>query len=391
MYIDDTGKVTISSLQSLEPTKDNKDPFNLGEKLSMVLGYASCHETSITYTVKLYNVKKIQYSNGALTKFNYRSSNSFLSSKYDSDINNLLFNRLMLNSEAICDWLPTTGFNSASIDIDSYNYRASQTYTQPKKIPLFKNDDYNIYIYFRASFGQKGRRTSYIKEEIFLNIETEKQFHPKELYKIKAIIERLFSIILCQPFVSTITELQTTSGCIYRDLNKKTEISSGQGFPIDFETFQQNSQSIFKYWFEKQERFELFIKNFFSVYGQDGVLVENKFLTYISILENYHKNNIKNNATLKQKLLFVIENSCFKEAIVDIEKYSEKLKITRNYHAHLEETHEEKALNVEAIDQSNMLLEIIIREIMLKELELINAANPHGIVELSTKINKILE
>lgn len=324
MYVDKVGKVTISSLQPLELAKEIKDPYQEWEKISMVLGYASCNETSKTYSVKLYEVHKIHHSIGSLTKFKYRSSNSFLSSKYDSDIGNLLFNTLMLNSNRISSWLPATGFKYDYKD-SSVNYSVNQIYSQPKEIHLFKNDEYNIYFYFRASSGHKEKRASYIKEQVFLNVETQEQLHPKELYKLKAIIERLFSIIFFEPIGSTITEIRNASGNTYRDLNKIKELLGSQSVPVDFEIFLQNSQNIFKYWFQNQERFELFIKNFFSVYGQNGVLAENRFLTYISILENYHKNNVQRTATLKERLSFILENSCLKDTIVDIDKYSEKV------------------------------------------------------------------
>ena len=120
------------------------------------------------------------------------------------------------------------------------------------------------------------------------------------------------------------------------------------------------------------------------------MLVENKFLTYISVLENYHKNNIKKKALLKSRLLYVLENSSINEKISNIDKYAEKLKVTRNYHAHLEEKHENKALNIDGIMKSNQLLEVVIHEIFLQEIGIEEFKIPNWLEELTLKINEYL-
>lgn len=387
MHIDENGIVTISSLQSLEQEERQRT----WEKIEHVFGYVNCHETSKNYSVKLYDVFKIHQSNGALTKYKYQSSNSYISPKFDDEISNLSFNSIMLNSSIISQWVKTTGFNLVHNDSEDDSFKVNQLYTQPKQINLFKDESYEIYFFFRASAGYPVRRSSFIKEEVFINVETKKQFNLKELYTLKAVIERLFNILLFTPFYSAVAEFKTTSGVNYKELSRPKELLKNLSNQVSFESFCASSQEIFTSWFDKQDEFELFIKNFFSVYGQKGVLVENKFLTYVSVLENFHKNNIKKEATLKDRLSHILNQSSISNKINNIDKYAEKLKVTRNYHSHLEEKHEKKALDVNGIIKSNGLLEIIIREIMLNELNAADVQKPNLTDQLFSDINEIIK
>lgn len=390
LHIDDIGNVTISSLQSLTNNEEKEILDREWNKIGVLFGYINCHNTSKNYSVKLYEVFQIHQSNGALTKFKYSSSNSFISPTFDNEISCLTYNSIMLNSNIISQWIPISGFNFDFNSDEDNTFKVSQLYEQPKQIELFQNDNYSIYIFFRATWGQPVRRNSSIKEEVFFNIETTDSLTIKELYKIKAIIERLLNIILFMPFHSTAVEFKTTTGTNYIALTKSKKLSTGQNNLLEFEVFRNNSQEIFNKWFEKQDKLDLFIKNFFSVYGQKGVLIENKFLTYISVLENYHKNNIKKEATLKDRLSSIFQNSSINTKISNIEKYAEKLKITRNYHAHLEEKHENKALNINGIIKANRLLEVIIHEIFLQEVSITEFKIQNWLEELTLDINESL-
>lgn len=389
LYIDDKGIVTISSLQPL--IKDRRVTNEGWNKIKIVFGYINSHDTSKSYSVKLYNVFQIHQSDGGLTKCKYQSSNSLISKAFDEEIGDISYNSIMLNSNIVSQWIPISGFKWDPSGYEDKIFKVNQLYEQPSKIELFKNDDYNIYLFFRASAGYPVRRNSYIKEEVFLIIETSNSFNFKQLYKLKATIERLLNILLFAPFYSTKVEFGSSTGTNYIDLGKSKELSTGQSNPLEFEIFNEYSQEIFKKWFEKQKSFELLIKNFFSVFGQKGVLIENKFLTYTSVLENYHKNNVKKTANLKDRLLYILKNSSFHDMVGDIDKYAEKLKVTRNYHAHLEEKHEKKSLDSKGIIYSNRILEIIIHEIMLQELGVSEFKIPHSTNKLINEINNILE
>jgi hypothetical protein len=388
LYIDDKGTATISSLQHLnENIRTTTRKFEI---FDIVFGYINCHKTSKTFSIKLYETSQILRSSGALTKCKYQSLNAFISPKFDSEINLSEYNSVMLNSRIITEWIPTTGFKPNSDDISQDKFVVNQIYESPKPIDLFQNDNFNIYIFFRAFTGSPSQRESYITEEIYVNIETSNSNTIKKLYKIKSTIERLLSIILFTPINSKKTEFRSTSGDHYRALNINEGYNKGNINLLDFDSFLQSSQDIFTKWFEKQNNLELFIKNFFSVFRQKGVMIENKFLTYISVLENYHAKNINRDNYLKKRLIDLIENSCLNENITNVNKYAEKLKITRNYYAHLEERHEENSLSLDEIIIANQIIEVIIHEILLKEVGINNYTKPSWIKELTDKINQSL-
>jgi hypothetical protein len=386
LFIDKNGIATITSLESLEI---NEDMFNrVWNNFHLVLGYINCNEKSKTYSIKLYDVNKSHQSRGRLTKFKYTCKDPLISQSYDEQINSNFYNSLMLNSVIINNWIPISGFENKS-NIENNSFEVNQSYIQPEIIELFNNKDYNIYLFFRASAGYKNRRQSFINENVFINIETIEHFEIKELPKIKSTIERLFNLLLFKPFYFENTEIRTTNKKDYKVVKKQNQLNPSLNNEIEFEIFKNQSQNIILKWFEKQDKLGLAVLNFFSVFGQKGVLIENKFLTYISILENYHKNHVKKKQDLKWRIKYLLENSSIKNILNDIEKFSEILKTTRNYHAHLEEKHKEKSLNTEEIYKANNLLEFIIREILLREIGIIeNSETPSEIIEFINILNE---
>jgi hypothetical protein len=75
---------------------------------------------------------------------------------------------------------------------------------------------------------------------------------------------------------------------------------------------------------------------------------------------------------LKSRLTSLIKKSCLNDKINDINDFAEKLKITRNYHAHLEEKHKQKSFKNYQIIKANDLLEFMILEILHFEIGISN-------------------
>tara|TARA_R110002072_G_scaffold280482_1_gene442852 strand:- start:893 stop:2125 length:1233 start_codon:yes stop_codon:yes gene_type:complete len=380
LFIDENGIATITSLESLDINENVNNKWN---NLDLVLGYINCNEKSKTYSIKLHNIYKTHQSLGALTKFKYKSNNTIITPFYDREIESINYSIVMLNADILDNWIPISGFDFKS-DIENKSYEVSQYYKQPKIIELFNSKDYEIYLFFRAKSGFKKRRESFINESVFINIKASKHFEIKELPKIKSTIERLFNLLLFEPFYFENTEIRSTNKKDYKVIKKQNKLNSSLNKKIEFEIFRNQSQNIFSKWFEKQDKLELAILNFFSVFGQKGVLIENKFLTYISILENYHKNNVRKKGVLKWRLKNLLEKSSINNIFDDVEKFAEKLKITRNYHAHLEEEHKEKSLKTDEIYKANNLLEFVIREILLREIGIIENS------EISSEIKEFI-
>ena len=400
LFINNRGVATISSLQPLL-RKEEKATDRDWSKMDVVLGFINSHDDSKTYSIKLYDTQKNLQSIGALNKYKYISHNVFVADIYDNNICEESYNSIMLNSNLINNWISKTGFKADKNF--SEKFIVNQLYEQPEQIELFENNDFHIYVYFRANYGYPLRRKSYIQEEVFINIETTNNYAIKELVRMGNTIERLFNILLFIPFHSDNIEYKSVSKKTYKLLTKPKELNKHIKNEIDFELFQEKSQEIFHYWFEKQTKLELIIKNFFSVYGQKGVLVENRFLTYVSIIENYHRKNISIEDTktvlnkyfetvklrkynkietpnLQQRLIYIFDKSSVTSNIDDLKRYTEILKDTRDFHTHLLDNKEEKSLAWQDINKANQLFEVIIREILLKEI---------GITDFNQNINHL--
>ena len=106
--------------------------------------------------MKLYEVFQIHKSFGTLTKFKYQSSNSFISPKFDNEISHPSCNKIMLNSNIISQWVPTSGFNFNKNEYNTFSF--NQVYKKPKQIELFINDNHSICISFSVSLDWPVRR-----------------------------------------------------------------------------------------------------------------------------------------------------------------------------------------------------------------------------------------
>ena len=410
LFIDNEGVATISSLQDILNEKNKTIDGNFS-----VLGIINSNNESKTFSIKLFDTyKKLQsFSFAGLDKHKYISHNVLIAEGYDRKICEKSYNSVMLNSGLLDNWIPKTGFKRQFEP--SERFTANQLYEQPEKIVLFNNDQYHIYVFFRAEAGYPIRRKSFIEEEVFVNIKTSTNYNIDELKKIGKSVEHLFNIILFVPFYSDQIEYRSVSNYVYKSLTKPKELNLHIINEFKFETFLEKSQQIFENWFEKQDKLELIIKNFFSVYGQNGILVENRFLTYISIIENYHRNNVsiektekvlkkyfstvkfrkykkEVSATLKQRLIFMFDSMGIASIIDDLNKFAEILVDTRNFHTHLLDTKEEKSLTFKEINRVNELLEVVIREFLLKEIGIddfnIESYNLPKIETANLKFNK---
>lgn len=388
LHIDDNGISTISSLQSL--CIENGDTIsNRFPKFDVVYGLINKNENSETFSVKLYETRQNHQGIGYLNKFKYVSQNSFISKGGDDKINVEKYNCLLLNSVQIDQWINITGFK---VDTNlNDKFEVNQVYKIPDPIIFFKNSDFKIYVHFRSSSTSTSflNRKSIVKEDIFINIETTKRYNIKEIVKIKNEIEWLFNLLLYQSFRFENIEIKSISQTEYKLISKPKELINQLKRGVEFDLVQQNSHEIFNKWFTKKPILELYLINFFSVYSQKGVLVENRFLTYVSIIESYQRENFQNDDNksilkkykipdkdinkhkdliLHHRLLIVFNKSSMFSSKEGLKKLTEKIKDTRNFHIHLNGSKKEKSLKWEEIIKVNNLLEILIIEVFLREI-----------------------
>lgn len=389
LFIDENGISTISSLQSL--CIKNDDPFtNRFPKFNVVYGWINKNESSETFSIKLYDARQNHQGISYLNKFKYVSHNSYISKGGDDKINVEKYNCLLLNSVYIDKWVNKTGFENDLCQKEKNEI--SQVYKLPDPIELYKNDEFKISLQFRISSTPTSlsNRKSLLKEELFVKVEFNKRFNIKGIVKFKNEIEWLFNLLNYQKFYFENVEIITVSKRNYISISKPKELVNQLKRGVNFDLVLPNSQKIFNLWFSKKLKFELYLKNFFSVYGQRGVMVENRFLTYVSIIESYHKKNLTlletlpvlkrykmketynhyKEPSLHQSLIYMFHKSSIFSNKKGLKKYTERIRDTRDFHIHILNSKEENSMNFEGINSSNELLENIILELFLKEIDI---------------------
>ena len=392
LYINNDGAIQLMTLKPIVYSKSEIYKCSR-EKIDILYGYIKHFEDSTSYSIKIYDLWNNSGSSSLgfhfLESFGYFSKQGFIREKIDGNIEDEDYKELMLSSSKLREWIEETGLDFKGSSSDEYEITSH--YKQPKEINLYQNSSKRIYIFFRANHSFSAERHQTIKEEPFINIEFSKKQNLKELFKIRQSLNRLLSVILDIPFYSSEVDAHTNSKKSYRYLNRDNKTISRLSIPTDYKVFIINSTAIFKNWEAKQEKLDLFIKNFFSVYGQKGVLPEIKFITYCSVIENYHKNSIKKKSDFIDRIKYMIGKSFLSSQIDDIEKLSEKIKTTRNYHVHLEEKHKDKSFESLVLFDVNLILEFLIREILLKEIGLVEAIPiDHPQKKALNKINKLI-
>lgn len=392
LFINDIGEAQLMTLNPIIEV-DDKIYRASKEKVEVLFGYITSFEKIDNFSIKIYDLwnNKGNSSLGYhfLDSFGYYSKHVFIRRRIDEYVYDEEYSDLMVSSSKFREWIKVTGMEIKHGRTE--DYEVINHYKQPKEILLYENEVKKICIFFRANHSYSIDRHQIIKEEPFVNIELNKSADIKSMFKLKQSINRLFSIILDIPFYSSEVDCRTNSKIDYKYLNKDNKSIHRLGIPYEYEEFIKSSDLVFENWELKQEELELFITNFFSVYGQKGVLPEIKFITYCSVLENYHKNRIRRNSSLKNRLIDLFVACSLSDKLNHIENFSEKIKTTRNYHVHLEERHKANSFESKDLFSINAILEFVIRELFLREIELNNSVNiDHPLRKAINKINQIV-
>jgi hypothetical protein len=207
-----------------------------------------------------------------------------------------------------------------------------------------------------------------VNESVFFNIDFKKDISIDDIFSIQNIFERLFGILLSEPVCSYKVDITSKSKTTYRLLKKYNDTMSSNFYRVPIKTFLQNSESIIDKWLSLQQELDLLFRGFFNAFGNESLLLENKFLNFIAGLEFYYGERYEESLNLKEKLRNFISNSSIGRHMDDIDTYANKLKDTRHYFAHYEKKYKSKAFNSKQLLYVNNVLQIIIRELIVTEL-----------------------
>jgi len=261
------------------------------DNFQQITGHVYNQNDKKDYTIELINVMQISGNYHSSSKFTYKT-NEYLLAKGFLKPTLLLFKDIYLSADILNDWIKPFG-NIKEEMSDKSEFNFSIEYTQPASFKLFVEDNLSIYCYFRGSYTWKMNRSGTAIESRWINLELKKGGALDEFHKLVSSLENLLTLLFNNQVKFTSTELKDTQDITYthyfagRKDNFITNKSSKQG--IGFDYFKSNSQIIIGEWIKKEEELRLLVNNFFTAFGNKTMYLENRFVAYLSLLEQYHK------------------------------------------------------------------------------------------------------
>lgn len=252
------------------------------------------------------------------------------------------------------------------------------------------------------------KREAKIREDVSIIIEFNSKRSLSELDDVRKRFMRLLAVVHFSPMDNLTVKYSNPKSPTNYLLSRKENYHVAIGQHVEFDVFQNSSQSIISNWFEKYAELKEIIDAFFAVYKRKGVLIENQFITYISIFEKLHKLRVSDDITidnsneigldrsgrtavmLKDRLAFIFnKSSFFDNDEIDLLRLLNKIVKTRNYHAHLDESKKGDSFTSIQIPFINEYLEYFIRELLLVEIELEKLAKKAD-ARLISKVNNAI-
>lgn len=264
------------------------------DKIEQITGHVFNQLDRKTYTIELINV--FQTSNTTGPPNFYFESTEYLIVEGLYTSSHLKFKDIYLHTDILNDWIKSKR-NIKVIDYET-KFTAECTYAEVDE--LYKDDDVSIYAYSRGGYTFKSNRTATLSESKWINVELKNEVDMLKLHRSISSMENLFTLLFNHQAKFTSIELRDIEGTTYKHYyagrkdNFITNRTARQG--VDFKNFTGNSQAIIGDWFKKQDELRLIVNNFFAAYGNSKMYNEDRYTTYISILEQYHKlryNNYK--------------------------------------------------------------------------------------------------
>ncbi|MFN8415446.1 MAG: hypothetical protein U0U66_03840 [Cytophagaceae bacterium] len=299
LKIDENNKIVLTTL---EPVSNNQkvDIFSNLIQLNVIHGIVITSETKSTqHKIILYDINQSFFQSGVLNKFEY-TSNCCLVGNISASEHVNQFQYLMLYSELWHDWIHISGIEQYEDD-NNERFNRKYEYQQPQEIMLFSNNEFDIYIYFRAIIKNKVFGEVLLSEKPFLNVRFKESKDFIQLKEFKTCFDRLLAVLRETSHSFEKIDLKSIDKVQYQlfyDSNKYYNGPFTNNFTFD--VFYQNSQKIINKWFTNYNSYKILLNTFFFAYGSKQMDIQNKFLNYIFSLELYHRKTIKESLPLSK-------------------------------------------------------------------------------------------
>lgn len=237
---------------------------------------------------------------------------------YFNNKNDIKFSKVSTHYSHLDEWLNIrSGFK---IDNDSKNYKVKIEYELPSPInvSLPNNLELTINLTAKGPSINLVQKDALIKQKAFINFVTPRKRN------FDMILQEIFHF---QNFLTLVTQRSIYTKELYGYLrigNKKQLYKSRiifkvynipknekELFPMDmlipFVNFSNSFNTIITNWFSFKNQLETAIDPFFSTYYNPNLYISDKFLNLIRSMEAFHRDNIRNRATNRDRFLTVLK------------------------------------------------------------------------------------
>jgi hypothetical protein len=269
--------------------------------------------------VTLYNSfitsKQFSFTGFAIDKY---VSNFVFFDIYFNNKNDLKFSKVSTHYSHLDEWLNIrSGFK---IDHDLKNYKVKIEYELPSPINVSLPNNLELTINLTAKGPSLNlvQKDALIKQKAFINFETPRK------RSFDKILEEIFHF---QNFLTLVTQRPIYIKELYgylrignkKQLHKSKIIFKVYNIPknekelipmdmlIPFGYFSNSFNAIIANWFFFKNQLETATDPFFSTYYNPNLYTSDKFLNLIRSMEAFHRDNIQNNATNRDRFLAVLK------------------------------------------------------------------------------------
>lgn len=339
LIFETNGDVVLNFLKDSTVT-DFYKKFRTRTEIPVIFGLAKDESSNKEYSFKLLDSYVSYSSNGRLSYLKIKTLSVLKStrSEFGEDVR---FNILRLKPENIDEWFSVDGYNLESVDDGTFNFNL--TYRQPDEITLFNSIDFEVKVFFAASYSSLMRSEFNSDQSVNINTHFKAAQTHEELKLFSRKLRNFFTLAIGRP----INILQTEYTKVLKDekfpnfnfqyynkskyKNTSSKFLNPDRMLFDYEMVKTNTQNIFNNWFEKYDDLNFLINNYFGALYNEFIYEEDKFLNYTFGIEVYHRLRFKN-FDLKNENYLKIRNNVIKK----IENSSDKQWLEARLNEHKE-------------------------------------------------------
>ena len=170
--------------------------FRTRNEIPALFGLAKDESSNEEFSFKLLDS---YVSNRLTSRLSYLKikTNSILKSTRSEFGTDIKFNILKLKPENIDEWFNINGYNLAIEDDDTFSYKL--TYKKPEEIEFIKTSEFEIMVFFSASYGTLVRSEFNSEQSVNINVHFNESKSHDELQEFSRKLRNFFTLAIGHP------------------------------------------------------------------------------------------------------------------------------------------------------------------------------------------------